>query len=275
MRDRIAFLEGKAIDIRKSLITTFYEGGGGHFGGCLSPIDIFTALYFHIMKVDPGEPRAPTRDRFILSKGHANVGLVCTLCAAGFFPPDLLATYNQMDSPVSMHPDMHLTPGIEMSTGSLGHGIGVAVGMALAAKRDRKPHRVFCLIGDGETHEGSVWEAAMAAAHYRLDNLVVITDRNHLSMDGPTRNVLELEPLAEKWTAFGWAVRCIDGHRMEEIVRTLEAIPFEAGQPSQIIASTVKGKGLPLAEGKSEWHYGSLGTEDWQQAIDYLEGTRA
>jgi transketolase len=159
-----------------------------------------------------------------------------------------------------------------MSTGSLGHGISVALGMAIAAKRDQKEHRIYCLIGDGESHEGSVWEAAMAAAHHGLDNLIVITDRNQLSMDGPTCEVMTLEPLAEKWRAFGWGVREIDGHQMGEIVAALDDVPFEGGRPSQIIARTVKAKGLELAEGVTAWHYGSLSTEDMEAAIAALTG---
>lgn len=269
-QDHVAQLEKKAKDIRKSLITTFYKGHGGHFGGCLSVIDVLTALYFHALNYDPSDPKKPDRDRFVLSKGHASVAFDCVLAEAGYYPKEWLDTYNTMDSPISQHPDMHKTPGVEMSTGSLGHGIGIALGMALAARRDNREHRVFCLIGDGESHEGTVWEAAMAAAHYKLDNLVVITDRNMLCMDGPTELIMNPEPLAEKWRAFGWSVREIDGHDMQEIMTALEALPFEQDKPSQIIAHTTKGKGLWIAEGVTEWHYGSLSTEDMQRAIAEL-----
>ncbi len=179
-----------------------------------------------------------------------------------------------MDSPISQHPDMRRTPGVEISTGSLGHGILVALGMALAAKLDGKAHRVFCLIGDGESNEGSVWEAALVAAHHGLDNLVVITDRNELSMDGPTCSVMEIEPLAAKWKGFRWGVRDIDGHNMAEIVAALDALPFEPGKPSQIIAHTIKGKGLWLAEGVTAWHYGSLSAPDMERALRELEAAR-
>lgn len=267
----VATLEKTAREVRKALITTFYEGQGGHFGGCLSPIDILVALYFHSMNYDASHPKDPRRDRFVLSKGHASVALDCTLAEAGFFPKELLRTYNTLDSPITQHPDMHRTPGVEASTGSLGHGIGIAVGMALAAKLDEKKHRVFCLIGDGESHEGTVWEAAMAAAHYHLDNLVVITDRNGLCMDGPTESVMALDPLAEKWRAFGWIVREVNGHAMSELMTALDSVPFQTGSPSQVIAHTVKGKGLRLAEGVTAWHYGSLSADDVKRAISELD----
>lgn len=273
--DHIAQLDEKAKEIRKSLISVFYKGRGGHFGGCLSVIDVLAALYFHTLNYDPSDPKKPDRDRFVLSKGHASVALACTLAEAGFFPKEWLDTYNTMDSPITQHPDMHITPGVEASTGSLGHGIGIALGMALAAKKDDKRHRVFCLIGDGESHEGTVWEAAMSAAHYGLDNLVVITDRNRLCMDGLTENIMNLEPLADKWRAFGWSVREIDGHSMKDIVAALDDVPFERGKPSQIITRTIKGKGLWLAEGVTEWHYGSLSTEDMQQAMAELDGEQS
>lgn len=270
--ERIQFLEAQARTIRKLVITTFYEGKGGHFGGCLSVVDLLAALYCDVLRLDPRRPRWSERDRFILSKGHASVALGCTLAHAGFFPLEWLKSYTTMDSPISQHPDMRRTPGVEISTGSLGHGIAIALGMALAAKLDRKTHRVFCLVGDGESNEGSVWEVAMAAAHFGLDNLIVVTDRNGLSMDGPTCDVMELEPLAAKWEAFGWSVREIDGHDMTAIVEACDVLPFEVGKPSQIIANTVKGKGLWLAEGVTAWHYGSLSTDDMQRALRELEG---
>ena len=271
----LAGLERRATAIRRHLIRTFYKGGGGHYGGCLSPIEILTVLYFHAMRYDPANPKDPERDRFILSKGHASVALDCTLAEAGFFPVQWLEKYMTPDSPITTHPDMHRTPGVEMSSGSLGHGIGVALGMALAARMDGKRYRVFTLIGDGESDEGTVWEAAMAAAHHKLDNLIAITDRNHLSMDGPTAQVMDLEPLAEKWRAFGWGVREVDGHSLRQLADAFDAAPFQAGRPSMIIAHTVKGKGLPWAEGRTEWHYGVLTTEQFSElASGWEEGQR-
>ncbi|MFC2031270.1 transketolase [Chloroflexota bacterium] len=267
----IGELTRTAIRVRRCLIQTFYEGGGGHFGGCLSAIDALTALYFRTLRVDPKDPSNPDRDRFVLSKGHAGVALECTLAEAGFFPKEWLKTYGSLDSPIPTHPDMKVTPGVDMSTGSLGHGMAVAAGMALAAKGDGRDFRVFTLIGDGESHEGSIWEAAMAAAHYGLDNLTAITDYNGMSMDGPVCDVMGLEPLAEKWRSFGWATREIDGHDMAQIVAALDDVPFETGRPSMIVAHTVKAKGLPMGEGITKWHWAALGADDYQIAMGQLQ----
>jgi transketolase len=266
----VAGLRRTAIHVRRDLIQTFYDGGGGHFGGCLSAIDMLTALYFHTLRVDPQNPKHPDRDRFVLSKGHAGVALACTLAEAGFFPKDWLKTYGSLDSPIPTHPDMKRTPGVEMSTGSLGHGLAVAAGMALAAKMDGRAFRVYSLIGDGESHEGSIWEAAMAASHYGLDNLMVLTDYNGFSMDGPISEVMGLEPLVAKWQAFGWATREIDGHDMGQIVAALDAASFEPGKPSMIIAHTTKAKGLPMGENKTKWHWAVLGDEDYRIAMQLL-----
>jgi transketolase len=269
----IARLEEQAGRLRRHLICTFHAGGGGHYGGCLSILEILTALYYHAMRYDPTNPKDPDRDRFVLSKGHASVALDCALAEAGFFPVEWLDRYLAPDSPITTHPDMHRTPGVEMSSGSLGHGISVALGMALAAKMDGKDYRVFTVIGDGESHEGTVWEAAMAAAHHKLDNLIAVTDRNRLSMDGPTVEVMGLEPLAEKWRAFGWAVREVDGHDVGQLAQALDGVPFEVGKPSMVIAETVKAKGLPWGEGQTEWHYGKLTAEQFEElACTWEEG---
>ncbi len=264
-------LKLKAIDVRRSLIQTFYEGGGGHFGGCLSPIELLTALYFHTLRVDPDAPDAPDRDRFVLSKGHAGVALACTLAEAGFFPKEWLKTYGSLDSPIPTHPDMKVTPGVEVSTGSLGHGLAIGAGMALIAKTDGRDFRTFVLIGDGESHEGSIWEAGMAAAHHKLDNLVAITDYNHMSMDGPISDVMGLEPLTAKWASFGWSVREIDGHDMTQIVAALDDVPFEPDRPSMIIAHTTKAKGLPMGENNYKWHWAALGDKDYEIVMEQLE----
>ncbi len=264
-------LQLAAIRVRRSLAQTFYEGGGGHFGGCMSAVDVLTAVYFHTLRIDPAHPKDPHRDRFVLSKGHAGVALECTLAEAGFFPKEWLKTYGHLDSPIATHPDMKRTPGVEMSTGSLGHGLAVAAGMALAAKTDESGVRVYSLIGDGESHEGSIWEAAMAAAHYRLDNLTAICDYNGFSMDGPIEKVMGLEPLAAKWEAFGWAVREIDGHDMGQIVAALDAAPFVETKPSMIIAHTVKAKGIPMGENNYKWHWATLGAEDYATVMRELD----
>ena len=264
-------LERKANLIRRNVIQTFYRAGGGHFGGSLSATDILTALYFHTMRVDPKNPKLPERDRFILSKGHAGIALACTLAEAGFFPEAWLKTYGDLDSPITTHPDVNLTPGVDMSTGSLGHGLAVASGMALAARIDGKGFKVFTLIGDGESHEGSIWEAAMAASHYELDNLTVFTDYNKLTMESRVNEAIRLEPLVSKWEAFGWAVHEIDGHDMGQIVAALETLPIESKKPSMIIAHTVKGKGLPISEDEIEWHWNTLGEAEYKAAMEHLE----
>lgn len=262
----ICELEARAAAIRQLVAKTFENAGGGHYGGCLSEADILAALYFRVLNVDPSQPKSPDRDRFVLSKGHGACGLCATLALAGFFPPEKLSTYNQLDSAFGMHPDMNKILGVDMSTGSLGLGICAAVGMALAGRADKKTWRVYALLGDGECHEGIVWEAAMSAAHHKLENLTAIVDRNGLSMDGPTEQVMSLEPFASKWEAFGWAVRTVNGHNMRELVDALEAVPFVPGRPSLIVARTRKAKGLSFAENRWNFHYASLNAEQKEQA---------
>ena len=269
--ETLAMLRRQARIIRQGVMTTLMAAGGGHVGGSLSSVDVLTALYFHAMRVDPKNPRWPDRDRFVLSKGHASAALCPVLAELGFFPRELLDTFNQLDSPFSMHPDMHKIPGADMSTGSLGHGLPIALGMALAARVQKKSYRTFALLGDGELAEGSVWEAAMAAAHFKVDSLLAIVDRNRLQVDDFTATVMELEPLADKWSAFGWSVREIDGHDMAAVVDAITASPFEAGKPSVIIANTVKGKGLPFAENRVDFHYHDVDREMVDRAAAILE----
>ncbi|MCC6445378.1 MAG: transketolase [Armatimonadetes bacterium] len=216
-----------------------------HTGGSLSVADVLAALYFHIMKVDPANPGWEGRDYFILSKGHVVPALDAALAMRGFFSEDALTTHLELDSIISGHACAHITPGIDVSSGSLGHGLSIGVGIALGLRMDRAANQTFVLLGDGELQEGSNWEAAMSAAHHRLDALTAIIDRNRYQT-GPTEEMMALEPLAEKWQSFGWSVRAIDGHDMPEIVRTLENLPFEPGKPSAIIARTVKGQGVSL-----------------------------
>jgi transketolase len=218
-----------------------------HTGGSLSIADLMAALYFHILKVDPRNPKWDGRDYFILSKGHCVPALVSALAMRGFFPEQALATHLQRDSIIPGHACARLTPGIDASTGSLGHGLSIGVGAALGVRMDRALNRVFVLLGDGELQEGSSWEAAMAAAHYKLDDLVAIVDRNWYQT-GPTEQMMALEPLADKWRSFGWAVRTINGHSMPEIVDALESLPFVRGWPSVVIADTVKGKGVSFLQ---------------------------
>lgn len=267
----LARLQAKANQMRGRVMTTLLASGGGHVGGSMSAMEVLVALYYEVLRVDPKNPLWEDRDRFVLSKGHISCALCPILADLGFFPDELLNTFNLIDSPFSMHPDMRKIPGVDMSTGSLGHGLAVATGMALAAEVEDRPYRVYALLGDGELGEGSVWEAAMAASHYRLDRLTAIVDRNRLQVDGTTDEVMNTEPLADKWRAFGWAVREIDGHDMGQVVDALKAVPFEPGKPSLILAHTVKGKGLSFAEDKVEWHYNAVNQEVVAKALAELQ----
>ncbi len=269
----LARLREKAAAVREGVMVALAAVGAGHVGGSLSIADILAALYFHTLRVDPKNPRWPDRDRLVLSKGHANAALVPVLAEAGFYDKELIKTFNLLDSPFGMHPDMRKIPGCDMSTGALGHGLSVGVGMALAGRLQKKDFRVFVIMGDGELNEGSNWEAAMAAAHHGLDHLVGIVDRNRYCLGSATEDTVRLEPLADKWRAFGWEVREIDGHDMGVIVDTLDAVPFVAGKPSLIIAHTIKGKGFSPAEDRVDWHYQPVGKETLEAALAELRAT--
>jgi len=271
----IHFLRNKATDLRRKIIELSVIAGGGHLGGALSAIDLLVVLYYHVLRIDPENPRWEERDRFILSKGHAALALCPVLADRGFFPEELLSHFNQLDSPFGMHPDRNKVPGVEMSTGSLGHGLGVAVGVALSGRLDRAKWRVYCLLGDGECHEGSVWEAAMAAAHYKLGNLCAIVDRNMFCIDGPTEEVMALEPFKGKWEAFGWRTLEVDGHDFAQLIKVFESLPpVEDPRPTVVIARTVKGKGVSFMEGQGAWHYGGLDSEKERQALEEIEKMR-
>jgi len=233
-------------------------------------VDILTALYFHSMRIDPDDMHWSERDRFILSKGHAAAALCPALAERGFFPHNLLDTFNQLDSLLGVHPDMLKIPGVDMSAGSLGHGLSIGLGMALASRIQKLDYRVYVLMGDGELNEGSVWEAVMSASHFEVDSLVAIVDKNHLQIGGHTEEVMKLEPLADRWRAFGWAVREIDGHDLEALVDTLSTIPFESAKPSVIMARTVKGKGLPFVENRPDSHYRMVDEEMARDALATL-----
>ena len=241
-KELIAELEEKARRIRV-LVVKMAGMSDCHTGGSLSMADIVAALYFHIMKVDPENPGWKNRDYFILSKGHTVPALDAALAIRGFFPEENLTTHLELDSIISGHACAKTTPGIDVSTGSLGHGLSIGVGAALGIKMDAASNRVFVILGDGELQEGSNWEAAMSAAHHKLDNLIAIVDRNKYQT-GATEEMMALEPLTDKWRSFGWSVRSLDGHDMEAIIDALEDIPFEKGRPSAIIADTIKGKGV-------------------------------
>lgn len=263
-------LELKAKEIRRQVIKLIYEAKGGHTGGALSSTDIMTALYYGIMNVDPKNPKMENRDRFILSKGHSVEPYWSILADKGFIDREELKTYSQFGTRLIGHPN-NKVPGVEMNTGSLGHGLPVAVGMSIAAKKDGRKNKVYVLMGDGEQAEGSVWEGAMAAAHYRLDNLVAVLDRNRLQISGRTEDVMSLEPLADKWTAFGWYVKKIDGNSMTELIDAFHSAPFADGKPTLILAETTKGKGVSFMENNPSWHHKVPTPEQYELALKELE----
>ncbi|MBT9167353.1 MAG: Transketolase 1 [Syntrophomonadaceae bacterium] len=271
----VYFLQNKATDMRIKIIKLSVIAGGGHIGGALSMIDILVALYYHILKIDPEHPKWEERDRFILSKGHGALAICPVLADVGFFPEEELANFNQFESPFGMHPDRLKVPGIEMSTGSLGHGFTVAVGMGLGARLDKAKWRVYCLLGDGECNEGSVWEASSTASHYKLGNLCAIVDRNKFSIDGPTEKIMHLEPFEERWRAFGWNTKIVDGHNFNELIDAFENLPsVDSEVPNVIIANTTKGKGVSFMESVAAWHYGGIDLEKERQAIADIEKMR-
>jgi len=253
--DKIEKLQKIANYARYIIIETLINSGLGHPGGSLSSIDVMTALYFDIMNIDSSKPTDNGRDRFILSKGHSSLGLYTVLCLKGFISKNELKTFRKDGSNLWGHIDLK-TPGIEMSTGSLGHGLPVGVGRALAAKIDNNNYKIYVMMGDGETQEGSVWEAAMSAAHYKLDNLIGIVDRNKIQQCGFTEDILALGKYKEKWESFGWSVNEIDGHNMNDIYTSLNKIPFEKNKPSLIVSHTIKGKGISFMENDNKWHGG-------------------
>lgn len=263
-------LKKKAIQIRKDVLTLIYNAKTGHTGGALSSTDIMTCLYYHVMNIDVKNPKNPLRDRFILSKGHTVEPLWAILADLGFYSKDELKTFCSFNTRLIGHPN-NKVPGIEVNTGSLGHGLSVANGIALAGKKDQLNYRTFVLMGDGEQAEGSIWEGAMFASHYKLDNLVGIIDRNKLQISGQTENVMGLEPLADKWKAFGWNVIEINGNVMEELVHAFSKDVICKNHPTLIIAHTIKSKGLLCAENNPLWHHKVPNDTQYQQAIHDLD----
>jgi transketolase len=265
-------LHKKAYEIRQRNLVMIYEAGGGHTGGDLSSADILAALYLNgVLNVDPKNPRAPDRDRFFMSKGHSAGLLYTTLAFAGFIPEEELSTFMQPLSRLNGHPSNHV-PGVEANTGALGHGLPIAVGAALAAKLDGETWRSFVLTGDGELQEGSNWEAAIAAAHQKVDNLVLIIDRNGLQMGDWTERIAGLEPLAEKWRAFGWSVREVDGHDHAALLEAFRGVPFETGKPNCVIAHTHKGQGVSFIKDRAGWHHRVPTEEELAVALEELKG---
>jgi transketolase len=264
-------LMNHAKEVRREILKMLTEAGSGHTGGSLSAADIVTALYFCKMRHRPEEPTWGKRDRFILSKGHAAPLLYAILALTGYFDKEVLATLRRIDSPLQGHPSSRLMRGVEVSTGSLGQGLSVANGIAMGLRMDGLDSRVYCLLGDGELQEGQVWEAAMTAVHYRLDNICAIVDNNGLQIDGFCCDVMGIEPLTEKWRAFGWKVFDIDGHNMEKIVNALDEAERIKGMPSVIIARTVKGKGVSFFEGKAEYHGVAPSRDELERALKELQ----
>ena len=264
-------LKKQATKSRKLILEMLEKAGNGHPGGSLSAIDIITALFFNEMKVDPKNPENESRDRFVLSKGHGVPALYATLAYRGYFKPEDTMTLRQLGSPFQGHPDRVRMPAVEASTGSLGQGLSVAQGMAIAGKLDKKDYRVYCLMGDGETQEGQVWEALMSAGNYKLNNLCVFLDANKYQIDGQTKDVMDIEPLEEKVKAFKWNVLRIDGHDMEQILGALKKARAETTKPTMIIADTIKGKGVSFMENVNKWHGVSPTKDELKKALEELE----
>jgi transketolase len=264
-------LKDRARRMRIDILKALHGCGSGHTGGSLSATDIMSALYFYKMKYDPKKPDWTGRDNFILSKGHAAPLLYATLAHAGFFDPAELCTLRKLGSRLQGHPDSKYLPGVEISTGSLGQGLSVACGLALAHKLDKAPNRVYALLGDGELQEGQVWEAAMTAAHYKVDNLCALIDNNGLQIDGPVHKVMGVEPITDKFRAFGWEVLDVNGHDMAQIVSALDRADTVKGKPTAVVCRTVKGKGCSLFEGKVEYHGAAPSKEELDTAMKELD----
>ena len=266
-----AELKSKANKIRKDIVRMITEAKSGHPGGSLSAVDVVTALYFKVMRHNPKKPKWENRDRFILSKGHAAPLLYSVLAESGYFEVKELLTLRKLGSRLQGHPDMKRLAGVEISTGSLGHGLSVGNGMAIAGKLNKKGYRVYILLGDGECQEGQVWEAAMTASHYKLDNVTAILDYNGLQIDGPVKDVMHINPISNKWRAFGWYVIEINGHDFKEILDSFERVKKLKGKPSIIIAHTTKGKGVSFMENVVDFHGKAPTKEQMVQALKELE----
>ena len=263
-------LKKMALEVRKGIIASIYSAKAGHPGGSLSAADLFTYLYFEELNIDPNDPQWEGRDRFVLSKGHKAPGLYAALAHRGFFPTEDLVTLRHVGSYLQGHPDMKCVPGVDMSTGSLGQGLSAAVGMALAAKMDKKDYRVYALCGDGEIQEGQIWEAAMFAGHRKLDNLVVIVDHNKLQIDGKVEEVCSPYPMDKKFEAFQFHTITIDGHNFDEMEAAFKEARQTKGKPTAIIANTIKGKGVSFMEDAAEWHGKAPKKEEYEVAVEDL-----
>jgi transketolase len=268
----ISLLTAKAKLVRRETVRLTRIAGAGHYTGTFSAAELFAALYYAQLRYRPGQPDWPDRDRFVLSKGHAAIGLYPVLADVGFFDPALLDNYTRLHSRFGDHPDMRKIPGIDFSSGSLGHGLSTTLGMTLAARVQGRPYRSYVILGDGELCEGQVWEAAMAAGHYRAGSLVAIVDRNQLSIDGPTESIMGVEPLDEKFRAFRWRVQRIDGHDFDAILDAFAGLATDPhGPPQMIIADTVKGRGVQRMELDTNWHVGNLVGADYDDVLAEIE----
>jgi len=270
MSETVELLKSKAKAVRKHILEMTTEAGSGHPGGSMSALDVIVTLYFYKMRHNPKDPAWTSRDRFILSKGHAAPALYSVLAELGYFPVSELKKFRHIDSFLEGHPCRKTVPGVDVSTGSLGQGLSIAVGLALSGKLDKKDFRVYAVLGDGECQEGQIWEAAMSAAHYKLDNLCVVVDRNSLQIDGSTEEVMAIEPIADKWASFGWNVLTIDGHNLHEIMRALDEAQLLKDSPTAIIAHTTKGKGVSFMENVCEYHGKPLDRDQLCEALKEL-----
>jgi len=268
--DSLQDIEAATRRIRRHIITMLAAAGSGHPGGSLSAVEILCALYLRILRHNAQDPAWPDRDRFILSKGHGVPALYAVLAECGYLPVEELATLRKVNTRLQGHPRAGSPPGVEMSAGSLGQGLSYSIGQALAARLDGRDYRVYCLLGDGELDEGQVWEAAMAAAHYSLDNLTAIVDRNRIQNDDFCENVMRTDPLPDKWQAFGWQVQEVDGHDLSQVIEALEKARDIRGRPSVVIAHTVKGKGVSFMENNPEWHGKAPTPEQAERALAEL-----
>ncbi|RII25288.1 MAG: transketolase [Geobacter sp.] len=270
VNEQVTHLEEKARQLRVAIVKTLHKSQSGHTGGSLSAIDMVTALYFHKMRHNPSDPSWEGRDRFVLCKGHAAPAQYVALAEAGYFPKEDLMTLRRLGSHLQGHPDSKVTPGVEVCTGSLGQGLSMAVGMALGLRLDQRDNRVYALLGDGELQEGQVWEAAMAAAHYKTDNLCAMVDANGLQIDGEVAKVMNVGPIADKFRAFGWQTLEIDGHDMGAILAALDKAETLKGAPTVIVARTVKGKGVSFFENKASYHGVPPSDEELPRALECL-----
>lgn len=267
------YLKKKAQELRKEIITMSFKGQRAHISSCLSIAEILTVLYFDILKLDPEKPDSPNRDKFILSKGHAACALYAILAQRGFFPKKYLATYGQENTQLGQHPEYGTIPGIELSTGSLGHGLPVGAGMALATKLNSYQSKIYVLLSDAECDVGSTWEAILFASHHKLDNLIAIVDYNKLQAFGRTRQVLNLEPFSKKWISFGWTVLEVDGHNPNKLSKAFKTVPKVKNRPTVLIAHTVAGRGVSFLENKLEWHYLNLDKTQYSQALEEINNS--